>query len=222
MTQAYPLAWPDGWPRTPAHKRDGGSKFYVGHWNSGGRNMPSFDKTRRQLLEELHRLKAKNVVLSTDVPLRNDGNPYAGAVSRKMDPGVAVYFTLNGKPTSMAQDAFTTIEANLRSLTLAIDAMRSLERHGGGVMMERAFTGFASLPPPEGSRPARPWREVLGMVGITFPDTDHGRTLQRGAIQSAYRELAKNAHADAGGTDAAMLELNQARDQALAETEGRA
>lgn len=144
MTTAFPLAWPDGWPVTPDWKRrkdhNFGSKVY---------GPLTFDRARRGLTDELQRLGARNVVLSTNLPIRQDGMPYAGAALKRMEsPGVAVYFTLNKKPMVMAQDAYADIAANCRSLALAIDGMRQLERHGGGLMMERAFSGFAALPPP--------------------------------------------------------------------------
>ena len=47
----------------------------------------------------------------------------------------------------MACDCFGSAAANMRLPGLAIEAMRRLER-GGGAMMERAFSGFAALPPP--------------------------------------------------------------------------
>ena len=49
----------------------------------------------------------------------------------------------------MAMDRFTSVAGNLRSLTLAIEAMRQLNRHGGGTMMERAFAGFVAIAPPD-------------------------------------------------------------------------
>jgi hypothetical protein len=192
---AFPLHWPVGWPRTPENKRDDGARFkggdvYEGYGESRryiGRKMISFDRARQLLREELDRLKAKNVVLSTDVPLRQDGEPYAGALSRRMDPGVAVYFTLKGKQMTMAQDAFARIEANMRSLGLAIEALRQLERHGGGTMMERAFAGFTALPAPEGSKPKRPWWIVLN-----YGDSDEARAdLSVEEVEARFKTLAK-------------------------------
>jgi hypothetical protein len=73
--------------------------------------------------------------------------------------------------------------------------MRQLSRHGGGAMIERAFTGFVALP-----RPKSCW-EILGvlqaLVGTTLiAHTDRGPP-------------------DFGGSNRAMAELNKARDEAL-------
>jgi hypothetical protein len=99
-------------------------------------------------------------------------------------------------PWVMAVNRYTSVAGNLRPLTLAIEAMRQLERHGGGTMMERAFTGFAAIAPPDWKKP---WREVFGVK----PDW-------HGDITSMYREKAKNRHPDAGGNDTLISELNVA------------
>jgi hypothetical protein len=78
-TEAYPLSWPDGWKRVPYRTR---SRFKV----SG------FGRTRDRLLTEIVRMGGSKVVLSTNIPLRNDGPPYANT-REPSDPGVAVYFS---------------------------------------------------------------------------------------------------------------------------------
>ena len=195
MTTAYPLAWPDGWPRTPPSDRGYISSSY---------NRPAQEKTVLRLLTEIDRLKATHVVLSTNLPIRRDGLPYA-AERRIEDPGAAVYFVRAGRQLVMAQDRYCVIDENIRSLALAIEGMRQMERHGGAVMMDRAFAGFETLPSPE--VPERPWFEVLGVA----PDSP------REVIEAAYRALAKQQHPDLGGTERGMSELNKAREQAMKE-----
>lgn len=194
MAEAYPLSWPEGWERTAAHERKTHSAFKT-----------TFDKARRDLMAELGRLGATNVVVSSWLPLRRDGQPYADQARRRMeDPGVAVYFTLRGRQMVMARDAFTSVHDNLRSIGLGIEHLRGLERHGGGTMMERAFTGFAAL------SDRSHWRTVLN-----FPAAPFVPVLEQ--LTARYRALAKEAHADAGGSDEKMAELNIARDQAMKE-----
>ncbi len=93
------------------------------------------------------RLKAANIVVSWNYRHDQYGFPIETEFAPK-DQGVAVYFTLNGRAMVMACDRYQRAAANLRSLGLALEAMRQLARHGGGVMMERAFAGFVALPPP--------------------------------------------------------------------------
>jgi hypothetical protein len=191
--EAFPLQWPEGWPRTIAWKRSK-SRF--------GKNL-GFSEIKK-LQSELRLLGAQAVVISSNVPLRSDGLPYASEVNRRYgDPGVAVYFTLKGKPLSMARDRYPTPWENIRSLILAISAIRSIERHGGSTMMERAFAGFASIAPPDWKKP---WREVFGVK----PDW-------HGDIAQLYRDKARKRHPDAGGNDSLMAELNVAYAEAKQE-----
>ena len=186
MTQAYPLQWPDGWARTSAGMRSSYSRFKT-----------TFIKARSDLFGELDRLGASNAVVSSWLPLTNAGLPRADAARSKVaDPGVAVYFTYRGRQMVMARDAYDTVHDNLRSIGLAIEHLRGLDRHGGATMMERAFEGFAALPAPD----AKPdWKMTLG----------NQPTLA--AAEAKYRELAKLRHPDApGGSDNKMAELNAA------------
>ena len=193
MTEAYPLQWPEGWPRTSYNNR-GSSRF--------GKNL-GFNQIK-ELQHELRLLGARNVVISSNVPVRNDGLPYASESKRRYDdPGVAVYFTLKGKQLSMARDKYWTPWENIRSLVLTIDGLRSMERHGGSTMMDRAFSGFTALPKPGGAD----WWEVLQLP----------RAVSRATVEAKFRELARERHPDQGGSDDQMAELNRARAQALQE-----
>lgn len=190
MSEAYPLSWPEGWQRTPAHKR-----------TAGGRFNTTFDRARSELLNELRLLGAKGIVVSSWLPLRRDGQPYADQARRRLDdPGVAVYFTLRGRQMVMARDAYVSVHDNLRSVGLGIAHLRGMERHGGGQMMERAFEGFAALPPP------KRWHEILSVSAHA----------SREEINAAFRKLAGDHHPDReGGSHERMAELSRARDEAL-------
>lgn len=194
MTTSYPLTWPDGWPRTPDDKRRARSQFST-----------TLDRARRQLLDELRMLGAQGVVISTNLPLRNDGAPRSDVARFRIgDPGVAVYFLLRKRRMVMARDAFWNVHDNLRSIGHAIAHLRGLERHGGASMMERAFEGFAALPPPD-QPPARPWLDVLGLVSLA---ADPAVVLA--AAEGVFRSKARTTHTDAGGDHDAMAELNRA------------
>jgi hypothetical protein len=216
--QACPLCWPEGWPRTPAHVQEAGNQFKVAGDAPEGlgwrpRRFITFERARRLLRDELGRLGATNVVLSTNVPLRNDGEPRSShADKRQADPGVAVYFMLKGRQMVMAQDSYSWLAANTRSLGLAIEALRSLERHGGGKMMERAFAGFAALPAPDGVMPKRAWWVVMNYS----EDPDERLDLSPDEVDARFRVLAKRRHPDVhGGSIEAFQELQDARDEAI-------
>jgi hypothetical protein len=187
----FPLYWPLQHPRTTLRRA---ARFQV-----------DFSSARTDLLRELGLLGARDVLLSTNVPIRRDGLP-AVPEREPEDPGVAVYFTRKGKSFVIACDQFTRIRWNLRAVGNTIEALRSIERNGSTTMLEQAFSGFAAL--PAASAPPKPWHEVLGVV-------PHAPTE---AVRDAYRSLAKLHHPDVGGGDPArMTEINAAYYAALAE-----
>jgi hypothetical protein len=192
----FPLAWPPGWPRTSPCGREDSRNRFKGY---GGQPV-TFETARKKLCDELEKLRASTIVISTNLPLRNDGFPRAEAARMRVDdPGVAIYFALKKRPMVMACDRYDAPSANLRSVGLAIEAMRQLERHGGGAMMEKAFEGFAALPAPMDC-----W-QVLGIPANS----------DRAMIEATFRSLAQQHHPDRGGSTAKMAEINQAREAAL-------
>lgn len=199
----FPLTWPSGWERTPDYKRRSSSPFKA-----------TFERARQQLLNELKLLKATGTVISSNIPVRNDGMLYADAARRRIDdPGVAIYFIRNGKQVVMARDLYWSPYDNLRSICLAIEAMRSLERHGGGSMMERAFEGFTALADHTNVK-RRQWWEVLGFQSNPKTEDPAVNAAMAVGCESAYRKKAKEIHPDVGGSAEAMTELNDAIQQA--------
>lgn len=186
MTTAYPLAWPEGWPRTPARERK----------SPGNLKAPVLASAKR-LQTVVKLLGSSMLVVSSNVEPRNDLMPRSDqAYSETLpDPGVAVYFSMRGRAMVIAQDRFRSVAANLQSLALALEYMRGVERHGGAHMMERSFGGFAALPPPSGvAAPEVSWREVFAPLpeGLTNADLLL-------IVEARYRTKARSAHADAGG-----------------------
>lgn len=210
----FPLAWPEGWPRTKARQR---SPF---------RNA-AFGEARDELLRQLRLANATSVILSTNVRLNQKGLPYAGERAPD-DTGVAVYFhrftiAKGATPIVLACDRWQLVADNMRALGKHVEALRGQERWGVG-SLDRAFAGYA-LPPPSGapttpSTPSgpRPWREVLGFAS-SFSWSSFDRQDALDFLDQRFKRAAKDAHPDAGGSDAAMSDLNVARSAALAEIE---
>jgi hypothetical protein len=153
-------------------------------------------------MSELRLLGATDIVVSSNVPTKSDGLLYADN-KRLDDPGIAVYFKFKKKSLVMTRDGFTSVAGNLRSLGLAIEGMRQMHRHGGDLMLERAFEGFLAIAPPDWKKP---WREVFGVKADWTGD-----------IAGLFREKARNRHPDVGGNDALMAELNIAYREARQE-----
>lgn len=180
-TEAFPLQWPAGRPRTKYPER---SSFEV-----------TLGRSIRDVQDEVRRLGGAQLVISSNLPLRRDGMPYANA-SQPADRGVAVYFRYKKRPMCFACDRWNKIEDNMRAISHTIAALRGIERWGTGQMVEQAFTGFVALPAPE-----QPW-QVLGL------DTSTPTPEQ---IEDAYRRLAMRHHPDRGGDAQEMARINAAR-----------
>lgn len=197
--EAFPLQWPSGWFRTPNRKKP---QF-----------KQTFGSARDELFMELKRLGAQYPVLSTNVPLKTDGMPYA-SFKPPTDPGAAIYFLYKGKKMTFACDRWDNVTDNVHSISLTVKAIRGIERWGASEMMERAFSGFTALPPPAEHKPKQHWKEVLCFK------KDDSVTLER--VKQLRNNLIKRYHPDNGThpDSAAAAEVNQAYEEAEKDLSG--
>src|SRR5574338_391053 len=195
----YPLQWPDGWPRTKWTERP---KFIEGH----------FARVRDSIIRQLQRKGGSHIVITSNLPTRADGLPYANA--RCDEPGVAVYWVEKRQERVMACDRWRTVGYNLRAIDLTINAMRGVDRWGSATMVERVFAGFAALPagsgdghvpPPPAAPTVRPWREVFEVLGVF---SDHVPAPELLAfVKLRHRERVKHAPPAKGGSHEAAADL---------------
>lgn len=183
--EAYPLTWPAGRQRT--------------RWTEASRFRITLGKAIKEVQNEVGRLGGVSLIISSNLPLRRDGIPYANS-SQPEDRGVAVYFTYKKRPMCFACDRWKNVEENMWAIAKTIDALRGIERWGSGQMVEQAFTGFTALPAPEA------WWQVLGLKGPNVP---------RDEIEQTHRRLAMQHHPDRGGDADKMARINRARDQGM-------
>lgn len=177
--QAYPLTWPLGWRRPPTPRS---SRF-------GTRNRkPTVAGAVDELLAELDRMGATQVVISTNLALRLDGLPRSNQ-PKPRDTGAAVYFKRQGADHVLPCDTFDEVGCNIYALARTVYALRQMERDGCTQIVGQAFTGFRALPPDSRSAP-RGWREVLGYTPGDDPAT----------MRTKYRALVKIHHPDNGTT----------------------
>lgn len=203
--QRYPLAWPMGWKRTRLRRR---GHFKSGKSATGYRSDIGVPAAVSRLVKELDRLGVDpgDVVLSTNLRVRIDGTVVANA-GEPHDPGAAVYFRYKKRATVFACDAYYRVADNIAAIAAHIEALRAIERHGVGTI-EQAMAGYRSLP----ADTAADWRSVFG-----FPA---GQRVSAAELDSAFKERARSAHPDKGGSDAAMAHVNRAREFALQEIGG--
>lgn len=208
--QAYPLAWPAGWKRTPAQQRRSGN-FAKGerqYSNDGQRSWQGYTAISvadaiARVLAELGRMRIgrEDIVISTNLRTRLDGLPRSDQRAPE-DPGAAVYWeTKTGERRCMAVDRYERVEHNLAAIAATLEALRAIERHGGAAILDRAFTGFTALPPPVAAQ--RPWRQVFG-----FAEDEEVSPLR---LEGAYRTARGEAHPDRpGGSHEAFLAVQAA------------
>jgi hypothetical protein len=191
MIDAYPLQWPQAWPRSDQLKR---ASFKT-----------PFSHARDELLRELKRLGATDVVISSNMMIRQDGLLYAKQRVPD-DRGVAVYFNLDGEPQCIPCDKWTQVQDNLQAIRLTVEALRGLERWGAKEMVKAAFRGFKALPSSTIVTPyqARLWYEVLEVSPNASSEV----------IRAAYRQMLLKHHPDQGGDVAKFHEVQKAFKQA--------
>lgn len=189
MAKAYPLIWPKGRERTKNRVQ---SRF----------SDKTIATALRPLKDELDRLRAQYIVISTNIPLKSNGDPYSDP-GRMPDPGVAVYFRLKDKPYVLSCDRWLGVEENMYAIAKHIEALRGMERWGVA-SLEQTFAGFKELP-SNASEGEDPWA-VLELEPMSSEE----------AINKSHRRLALLSHPDRGGSQERMSRINTARDAALA------
>jgi hypothetical protein len=196
MNEAYPLYWPEGRPRTDGRRRER-SRFKT-----------TFGQARNALMAALRLLGAREVVLSTNIPLRNDGLPYASTRPPE-DPGVAVYFTYKKNKMCFACDRWDRVQDNAQAIRHTIEALRGVARWGTGDMMEAAFRGFVALPPPGVATPS--WKTVLGLGA----SSEVGPCTAQ-ALRARWKIVRSIHHPDKGGNADQFFEMKRAYEQGCA------
>ncbi|KKL08259.1 hypothetical protein LCGC14_2577630, partial [marine sediment metagenome] len=192
--EAFPLSWPAGWPRTKRPRR---ASYTVG-----------FSVALEHLLNELRLLGGRGVIVSSNVPVRQDnGMPLAASAKRRVgDAGVAVYFICKKESQVIACDKWDLPYHNIRAVGLTVGALQMIDRAGASELLDRAFTGFKALPPSSGivtgvAIETPRWWEVFGFTHDGPPPSE---------VKKRYRDLAAKNHPDNGGDPGAMARINEA------------
>lgn len=188
MTAAYPLSWPEGFPRSQRRET--------------GRFKTTLSAALTNVRDSLRLFagdsgkRVENVVLSSNVSL---------GMEKPTDPGVAVWFVWDGEQRCIPVDRYDTPAANLQAIHHVLEARRVELRHGTLALVRATFRGFTAALPAPGRKP---WHQVLGVRP----------SATKVEVDGAYKRLARERHPDvAGGSDALMAELNAARDLAYKE-----
>ncbi len=203
--EAYPLRWPLGYPRTKYPKLSPFKKTRY-DYDLGKTLRRTLEAERTFLRTELRLLKAKNVVVSTDIPLRQDGEFYSQRRNPD-DPAIAVYFVLGDQQKVIACDAWNNIQDNIRAIARTIKNLRGLDRYKCTDIMKGVFSGLEErMLPAAGEGSGAAWWDVL--------EIDMGASADE--IDRAFKRLAKLHHPDVpGGSADTYHTISEARLQGL-------
>lgn len=194
-TTTYPLCWPIGYKKTPSWKRHN-SRF-----------NQTMSNAQKHLRNEVARLQGRGLIVSTNLRLKLDGKLYASDLSKKIDePGVAIYFKYNGRQVSMCCDQYKAVWENVYALAKGIEALRAITRYGISEFLERSFSGFAELPPSNGTPKTYTWWQVLEV----------SQSATRDEIKNAWRRLVSFYHPDKPTGDAEkFIQVQKAYEEAI-------
>lgn len=187
MAAAYPLTWPEGFPRSKSRAASSFKTALPAALANVERSLKLFGADSRMAVTD--------IVLSSNVTL-GSGQP--------ADSGVAVWFRWDGEQRCIAVDRYLKVAENLQAIHHVLEARRTELRHGTLALVRASMHGLKALPAPAG----KGWREVLQITGPATADLIR----ERHRALAAERHPDK----PSGSVDA-MLELNRARDVGLAE-----
>jgi hypothetical protein len=201
MTEAFPLAWPIGRPRSSICRR---ALFHrrIEHGSTNRKRKVEVNlyQAISSVRNVLKHMRANNVIISTNIPTRQDGLPYL-KTPEPNDHGAAVYFRLDGSAHCLACDRWDRVADNLCAITHHIQAIRAMDRWGVGDLAQ-AFAGYKALPPMEAKKA---WWVLLG---FEQPPADVA------IVQAKWRSRIAEVHPDRGGNANQAAEINAAMTEA--------
>jgi len=184
---AFPLQWPAGWKRTAAGSR---KRAAFAKKTAAGMQQLTVAEALKRVRSVLQQMGVRdyNLIVSTNVPLRQDGLPRSGS-PEPADPGVAVYWQDTSKEgwprRCMAIDIYNRAADNLAAVAASLDALRAVQRHGGAEILDRTFTGFTAIEHKTGDH----WSDIL----------DCDRNASTSEVRAAFMRARSKAHPDNGG-----------------------
>lgn len=142
MMPAYPLQWPEGFPRAARHE--------------AGRFKTSLSAALKNAEASLRLFGTDSGRPVTNVVMSSN---YTLGVTSVADPGIALWFIWDGEQRCIAVDRYSRPEANLQAIHHVLEARRTELRHGTLALIRATMKGFSlALPAPGGA-----WWDVLGL-----------------------------------------------------------
>lgn len=151
-------------------------------------------KSCKMLAQQLTRMKAKDCIITSNIPTNTNG--FISAKNIGLNPGCSVYFKLNGMQKVIQVDSYLGADENLYAVAKSVEAIRNLDRWGGAQVMDGVFSGFAALPSPE---------TVTTVAMIYYFDGFNSKASAR----AQYLDWCKKLHPDNGGDATDFQEMKR-------------
>ena len=166
----------------------------------------TYGQTLSMLERELCQLDARQITIQAGFHrIRNDGWPYSDA--RPDHPACALQF-LDRKGATLVFRAYRygSFEDNLRAIAMTLEALRAVDRYG--VVEGEQYAGFKQIAAPGAYDGTMNHTAALHLLaGLT--ELKHEQVLAD--VDEAYRQAAKIAHPDAGGTEERFRLVGEAK-----------
>ncbi|WP_336642308.1 hypothetical protein [Microbacterium sp. MMO-56] len=177
----------------------------------------SWSATLAELSREMRHLNARNGELLVAVrpdDFRRDGKPRANA--KQEHPGVILSFDSSVGHLSYPCDTFTRWQDNVRAITLALEALRKVDRYGVTKRGEqyRGFLALEATAAPEGFATAD---EALAFLGAFIGLGVAEMKVILSAPARALRRAQRDTHPDFGGDAATFQRVSLAEAKLRAE-----
>lgn len=193
-----PLAWPY-WNKGRKSLDERRRGLFSKEKKNGNRGRLTILEAQERLLEQFRlytshgqnwRVPEDTIFITTDRVIRNrsDRKP-SRQFGAPDDPGVAVYFELDGHGICLGCDTYDRVADNIAAIAAHIDADRTQDRHGVTSVEER-YAGMQALP-AVGETSGRKWYEYFGLDMWEATEAE---------LKAAYHEKAKVYHPDVKGT----------------------
>lgn len=180
----------------------------------------NYSRTLELLDRELRHLGARDVVILADcsaADLRRDGTLRAGASLRSQ--GIILCFVGKHGPVRMPCDRYNDWRDNIRAIAVSLEALRAVDRHGVTSSGEQ-YRGWTALPSSI-EMPAAEFENKADaaafLMRTAWGERDQWQCVIAdvfvpGNLELVYRDAAKRAHPDCGGTNDLMAKVNRARE----------
>lgn len=171
----------------------------------------SYQTIITDLVSELSALDPHDVILQMALPLksiRRDGWPVTDA--RPMHPGVILIVYTDDGPLELACDENGPWQHNLRAISLTLEALRAVERHGA-TKKRQQYAGYLAAPVATSTERAEAAAAIAFLAGAGSQVVSE--ILDDPQMREAYyREAVKRVHPDTGGDAEAFRKLQAARE----------